>query len=391
MPAAPIPNDEATRLMGLQNLAILDTNAEVHFDGIVAAAAATMCAPIALISLIDTDRQWFKARFGLETTQTNRCDAFCAHAIMSDEPLIVTDAHQDTRFADNPLVLSAPNFRSYVGIPLRISDGSRVGTLCVLDFKPRQWDGDQIELLKGLAKAVCHFFDTRRSLVSAQEIALQLAMVQNSRQIDTEMLEDVGKLANVGGWTIDLQTNEVFWSHQTRMIHEVDDDFVPDMQTSLEFYGLADRAIVAATLNKAIKTGERGELELPLLTAKGRTIWVRAFGRVVTKDGILLRLVGGLQDITEEISKRHELEEVAANAQRALSDLSAYQMALDQHAIVATTDANGQILFVNDRFCEVSGYDRSELIGRNQGIVNSTQQPKQFFTDMWNQLNGGQS
>jgi GAF domain-containing protein len=137
---APIPADDAARLQALRELLILDTPPEQRFDRLVEFAADEFDMPIALISLIDRDRQWFKARVGLDACETSREISFCGHAILQRELFQVVDALQDPRFADNPLVVGAPHIRFYIGAPLVLPGGAAVGTLCLIDVKPREFD-----------------------------------------------------------------------------------------------------------------------------------------------------------------------------------------------------------------------------------------------------------
>lgn len=137
---APIPANDADRLRVLRELLILDTPPEERFDRIVSFAAEEFDMPIALISLIDERRQWFKARVGLDVCETSREISFCGHAIVQPELFEVLDAALDPRFADNPLVVGAPYIRFYIGAPLVLPSGATVGTLCLIDTKPRQFD-----------------------------------------------------------------------------------------------------------------------------------------------------------------------------------------------------------------------------------------------------------
>lgn len=137
---APIPADDEQRLRALRELLILDTPPEERFDRIVAFAADEFEVPIALISLIDRGRQWFKARVGLEVCETAREISFCGHAILQPEVFTVLDAARDPRFADNPLVLGAPFIRFYAGAPLVLPGGAAVDTLCLIDARPRTFD-----------------------------------------------------------------------------------------------------------------------------------------------------------------------------------------------------------------------------------------------------------
>jgi phosphoribosyl 1,2-cyclic phosphodiesterase len=151
---APLAEHEEQRIDTLRALALLDTPAEERFDRHTRIAAALFNVPTALISLVDVDRQWFKSRVGLGATETPRDRAFCAHAILGEDVFQVTDARTHPDFADNPLVTGAPHVRFYAGIPLTVGDDDRVGTLCLIDYLPRELSTEQLELLRDLGKLV---------------------------------------------------------------------------------------------------------------------------------------------------------------------------------------------------------------------------------------------
>ncbi len=151
---APVPENEAQRLKTLHSLGLLDTAPEERFDRITRIAARIFNVPTALITLIDTDRQWFKSRFGAIEVQTPREQAFCAHAILSTQALVVPDAFEDERFADNPLVCGKSRIRFYAGQPIAAPDGSRLGTLCVIDHRPRDFGVEELQLLVDLAALI---------------------------------------------------------------------------------------------------------------------------------------------------------------------------------------------------------------------------------------------
>ena len=150
----PLPDNESERLQTLLRYDILDTEAEQAFDDLTRLAAIICGSPISLISLVDKDRQWFKSRYGIDAQETPREWAFCAHAIMTPEPLVVPDATQDTRFSENPLVVSDPNIRFYAGAPLQAPDGNNIGTLCVIDQAPRDLSEEQREALQLISNQV---------------------------------------------------------------------------------------------------------------------------------------------------------------------------------------------------------------------------------------------
>ena len=151
---AEISPDEHSRLQTLRSLHILDTRPEECFDRVTRMAKRLLNVPIALVSLVDENRQWFKSIQGLDVTETPRDVSFCAHAILGKSTLVIPDATKDARFADNPLVTGAPHIRFYAGCPIKAPDGQKLGTLCIIDREPRNFDGKDLEALADLASMV---------------------------------------------------------------------------------------------------------------------------------------------------------------------------------------------------------------------------------------------
>lgn len=151
MLVAPKPDNEPARLATLRTLGILDTPAEERFDRLTRLARRVFDVPIALVSLIDENRQWFKSCAGLDVQETARDVSFCGHAILHDDVFMIPDARADARFHDNPLVTGDPGIRFYAGQPLTVPDGSKLGTLCLIDTRPRELDTEQRGLLRDLA------------------------------------------------------------------------------------------------------------------------------------------------------------------------------------------------------------------------------------------------
>ncbi len=180
MPKAELPPHESRRLANLREYQILDSPQEQGFDDLVRLAAYVCNTPTALISLIDSERQWFKAKVGMEASETDRDQAFCAHAILDpQQPLIVNDASQDPRFADNPLVQGEPQIRFYAGIPLVSPEGHGLGTLCVIDQKPRNLTSEQIRQLEALAHQVVAQLEFRRNLNRLARVTLTQGLEGN--------------------------------------------------------------------------------------------------------------------------------------------------------------------------------------------------------------------
>jgi GGDEF domain-containing protein len=149
-----LPQNEKSRLAALSALNILDTPPERRFDRLTEMTKQILDVPVAVISLVDKNRQWFKSCIGLDVSETPRDISFCGHAIHSDELFIIPDASKDERFADNPLVENDPKIRFYAGCPLKALDGSKLGTLCIIDQKPRQLDAEAQHLLKNFGAIV---------------------------------------------------------------------------------------------------------------------------------------------------------------------------------------------------------------------------------------------
>jgi two-component sensor histidine kinase len=176
--AAPLPENEEQRLAALRGYEILDTGAETGFDEITRTIAEICDTPVALVSLLDEHRQWFKARHGIDVAETAREHAFCGHAVLNPGELLeVPDASADERFAANPLVTGDPRIRFYAGAPLTTAEGHALGTLCVIDLKPRQLTASQRTCLKALSKQVMAQLELRRALREKERALKQKDML----------------------------------------------------------------------------------------------------------------------------------------------------------------------------------------------------------------------
>jgi signal transduction histidine kinase len=216
MKPAPYPDNEQIRIRKLRELDILDTLEEQAYDDLTFLAAQICNTPIALVSLIDSDRQWFKSHFGLDARETPRDIAFCAHAILSDEVMVVEDADKDDRFYDNPLATDAPHVKFYAGAPLIFNDDIHLGTLCVIDNKARTITPEQKQSLQSLA----------RQVVSQLELRLKLREMKHLDQAKDEFLAMVSHelrtpLTSIYGSLGLLQHQAVSLPEQTRQMLDI--------------------------------------------------------------------------------------------------------------------------------------------------------------------------
>jgi signal transduction histidine kinase len=195
MKSATLPENEEQRLNTLRKYEILDTASEREFDDLTTIASVICGTSIALVSLVDKNRQWFKSKHGLDAKETHRDIAFCSHAILQEEVFVVEDATKDMRFFDNPLVTEDPNIGFYAGVPIKAYNGDALGTLCVIDQKPMLLAPDKKEALEALARQVEALFELRRKntlvITKQQEIAEKNVQLESSNKHKTRFLNHV--------------------------------------------------------------------------------------------------------------------------------------------------------------------------------------------------------
>ena len=305
MKESQIAFDEALRLSVLNELRLLDTAAEQDFDDITKLASQICETPISLITLLDENRQWFKSKIGLEIDETPRDIAFCNHAIKQVGVLIVPDAKQDDRFADNPLVLGAPNIRFYAGVPIRSANGFPLGTLCVIDSKPRTLSPQQLFALEVLSRQVERNISVRKKIERLE--AAEESQANFNQQFRTA-LEKIGD--NV--WEHDFRTGKSSFSRAKNDLLGLVINQATDID-SLWWQSIhPDDLFLLEKNDRKCRAGEidAHRLEYRIVQPDGSVKWVLDRGVVIekTSDGLPLKLIGTHTDITSIKNSEVELE-----------------------------------------------------------------------------------
>jgi GAF domain-containing protein len=299
---------EALRQQALAEINLLDTPPEREFDALAKVAQRMLGTGMSSITLVASERQWFKARCGPLAAETQRDHAFCPVVFETEAPLIVPDTSLDPRFATSLFVTGAPHIRYYAGVPVRVRrpDGDRVtvGTLCVLDEQPRDTTPVDIELLAELACVA-------EALIEARTVALRAAKMAEEHRMAVERLErerrqfkQAERMADMGSYRYDIEKRSVSWSDGVFAIHELPVGNVAPTGDIMGAVPEPDRTAFRAAVMRTLDTGEPFELDADLVTAKGNTRRVRCSCEIELAKGKPAALIGLIQDITE----RHGLE-----------------------------------------------------------------------------------
>lgn len=359
----PVPANEAERLAALLDLGLHDTTGSPEFDAIANLAADVFDCPMALITLLGAEEQWFKAKHGLDADVSPRELAFCNHTILSREPLIVSDARTDARFWDNPLVLSDPNVVFYAGAPIALDDAHNLGTLCVVDTKPREMSERDVQRLRNLAQAAEGLIAAYHSRRQAERAKKSEERKARELSKTASMLGQITKLSGVGGWELELETETLSWTSETKRIHEVPPEFEPKLETAIDFYAPEARPRIASAVEKAIETGASWDMELPMLTAHGKDIWVRAVGGPTYRDGKMVSLIGAFQDISERRRNDESIRASEHEAKALSEELRTILDAMDEG--VSVFDADAKLVLWNQQYIDLFGKPEGEI---RQGV-----------------------
>jgi PAS domain S-box-containing protein len=371
---APLPIDESERLKSLREYEILDTAPEQSFDDITLLASHICKTPIALISLLDEDRQWFKSKIGMTESETSRDIAFCAHGILQPDIFLVPDTQADERFAANPLVTGNPKVRFYAGAPLTTSDGHALGMLCVNDQVPRELSNDQMDALRALSRQVVAQIELRHSLkvkdrndekLRASELSYR-RLFEAAKDGILILDVDTGRIVDVNPFLLELLTLS-----RNEMLGKTVAELSP-------FKDIESNMIM---LDRLQRNGYVRYEDLPLENSDGRYINVEFVCNVY--------LVGDkkvIQCNVRDITARKKAEQQLTLLNACISNLN---------DIIVITEADPiekpgpKIVFVNEAFERITGYTRAEAIGRNPRFLQGEKSDRKIETEIHEALTQG--
>jgi diguanylate cyclase (GGDEF)-like protein/PAS domain S-box-containing protein len=350
-PGAPLPPDEAERLAALCRYAVLDTDQEQAFDDLCELAAVICDTPMAALSFVDADRQWFKARRGIALAETPREDAFCAHTILGDEVLEVPDAREDPRFAHNPLVTGEPGVRFYAAAPVRTSGGHRLGAVCVLDREPRRLSDAQRAALGILARQAMDELDLRLARAEQQTVRTRFeSLVHKASDVmatiapDGTVLYATPNVVDVLGFELE----ELYGANAFEFVHAADlEAGLSNLASALEHPGEPQ------TTRVRVRAPDGGWRHL-VATATSH-LADPAIGGVVLN----------ISDVTEQVEMTAAL---------AASEARFRHLVHHSSDIIAIVDPDGAIRYASPAVTRVLGHRVEDVVGRHVGdLVDPSQ------------------
>lgn len=364
---APLPPNESARLALLRALQLLDSDPEEIFDRVTRLLARVLDVPIALVSLIDSERQWFKSRCGLDASETSRDLAFCAHAILDTKPLVVADAREDLRFFDNPLVTDGPKIRFYAGVPLFSAEGLGLGTLCAIDTKPRQLSPEDLAALIDCADIVRRELLQREILLKSRH---ETDMNQRALAASQTHLYAVFEQAAVGMARVGLDGR---FLQVNRKLCEIVGYSETELM-ALDFQQITHPDDLGGDLDllQQILAGQRDQymLEKRYFCKGGETVWINLTVSLARNgEGNPDYFISVIENIHARKEAEAALQALRLNLEHEVDERTRQLRSVLIHSPDAylSIDENGKILDWNPQAENTFGWSAAEALGRRMG------------------------
>jgi diguanylate cyclase (GGDEF)-like protein/PAS domain S-box-containing protein len=364
----PVPLNESERLVEMEALRLIDTAASLEFDTVTKHLKDIFGAEQCSIALVDRDRIWFKSRIGIFAPERPRDGSFAAYTILSNEILVVEDARLDERFKDMPIVAGEPGLRFYAGAPLMVRPGIAIGSLAVLDSRPRRVTAKERAALEAMAKVVVGLIEVNRLAAVSEARRVEIEEQRRALEIREAQFKQTETIARVGGWEWDLATNRVNWSDEVYRIHDMPVGEPVTVEMAMSVYPPDQRERMRQLIERLLTDRSSFSEVFRIVSFTGRHKWVQIAGDVEELNGTVVRLFGILQDITESHEAQRKLLEAAnTDALTGLANRHRFTTLLSERFASGRTSPFGLMMIDVDHLKEVNdslGHDAGDALIR---------------------------
>lgn len=364
----PVPLNEDERLVEMEALRLIDTAASLEFDTVTKHLKDIFGAEKCSIALVDRDRIWFKSRIGIFDQERPREGSFAAYTILSNEILVVEDARLDERFKDMPIVTGDPGLRFYAGAPLMIRPGIAIGSLAVLDSRPRRISAKERAALEAMAKVVVGLIEVNRLAAVSEARRVEIEEKRRVLEMREAQFKQTETIARVGGWEWDLSNNQVNWSDEVYRIHDMPVGEPVVVEMAMSVYPPDERERMRRLIERLLADRSTFSEIFRIVSFTGRQKWVQIAGDIEELNGTVVRLFGILQDITESHEAQRKLLAAAnTDALTGLANRHRFTTLLTEHVEAGVAKRFGLLMIDVDHLKEVNdslGHDAGDALIR---------------------------
>ncbi|MCO4755617.1 MAG: PAS domain S-box protein, partial [Bacteriovoracaceae bacterium] len=354
-------DEELKRLNELKTYKILDTPSEVEFDDIAQVASTVTGCEFALVSLIDSERVWFKAKVGLDESEVPREHSICSHTVEINELTVINDLSKDEKFKDRAFVTGSPHLRFYAGVPIVGRGGYVIGSLSVFDSSPKQLTESQRHSLEALGRQILFMMEAR---------------------LKNEQFEEAEKVAKLGSWSFDIESQKIYWSDQLfKLFGREPSAAGPEFEEHVAMIYEEDREMWLSKVQRCLEDGEPYEMEFRGTYPTGKIVWLKAFGQAIKDDnGKTISLSGTCQDITESKRLQIENEQLSIKSRKMLEEQKLFlSNTLDNMpAVIYAKDIEGRFIAINKAFKKLFNFTEEQVLGKTNHELMPFEVAEQF-------------